>query len=59
MNLRFENTLIMAIQAERDGKEGRAAQLLDQAKASLNLPENDTSRPAQDRADWAAARKVG
>ena len=59
MNILFENTLLMAIQAERDGKEGRAAMLVDQAKATLNLPENDTSRPAQDRADWAAARKVG
>ena len=56
MNLRFENCLLMAIQAERDGKEGRAAMLLDQAKASLNLPENDTSRPLADREAWRAAR---
>jgi hypothetical protein len=64
MNLRFENLLTEALHAQRSGHEGKAASLLDAAKAEITPkvvpyagpPENDPNRTEADRQAWRAAK---
>ena len=56
MNLRAINILEEAIHALKGEHEGRAAQLVDQARGTLLLPENDPNRSEADRAAWRLAR---